>query len=204
MVMCACNVVCALCVVASGVLYVSVGVCVGAGVSVRCVVCGVWCLCVCVCVRGVCCVCGAAWHAEKPPVCRFKNVPVCRFKTPPCEPAERPHVEHMRAFCRYTQRPFKPTHGDVLILHTGGLSLSSPSLFLSSFSSFSLPSFSSLFSLLSSLFSPLPVTMTMITRSVGSLCKQSSDLTQCQCAWTSVHSLLAEHVRIMQETTVLA
>ena len=53
------------------------------------------------------------------------------------------------------------------------------------------------------LFSPLPVTMTMITRPVGSLCKQSSDLPQCQSAWASVHSLFGDDVRIMQETTVL-
>ena len=86
-----------------------------------------------------------------------RKTPVCRFKTPPCVTAKRTHVEHMRAFCTYTRRPFEPTHGDVLNLHTGCLSLSllsSPSLFLSSFllSLFlrSLPfsfSFSALFSL---------------------------------------------------------
>ena len=43
----------------------------------------------------------------------------------------------------------------------------------------------------------------MITRSGGSLCTQSSDLPECQCAWASVHSLFGEHVRIMQEITVL-
>ena len=50
----------------------------------------------------------------------------------------------MRAFCTYTRKRFEPTHGDVLNLHTGSLSLSllyfSLSLVLSSFS---LPSFSS-------------------------------------------------------------
>ena len=45
--------------------------------------------------------------------------------------------------------------------------------------------------------------MTMITPPVGSLCTHSSDLHECHCAWASVHSLFGEHVRIMQETTVL-
>ena len=123
---------------------------------------------------------------------------------------------NMRAFCWHTRKRFEPTHGDVLNLHTGrregGFSYLSlvPSLFLSS-PPFSLPSFfllsfsrslPLLSSLLSSLYSFL-ATMTMITRSVGSLCTQSSDLLECQCAWASVHSLLAEHVRSMQETTVL-
>ena len=36
--------------------------------------------------------------------------------------------------------------------------------------------------------------MTMITRSVGSLCTQSSDLPQCQCACALAHSLSGEHV----------
>ena len=50
----------------------------------------------------------------------------------------------------------------------------------------------------------LSVTMTMITRPVGlSLCTHGSDLPECQSAWTLAHSLLAEHGRIMQETTVL-
>ena len=87
-------------------------------------------------------------------------------------------IEHMRAFCRYTRRRFEPTHGS--------LSLSLLSLFSLSLS----------LSLLSALFSPLPVTMTMITRSVGSLCTQSSDLPECQCAWASVLSLFGEHVHI--------
>ena len=49
-------------------------------------------------------------------------LPVCRFKTSPCVPAKRAHVEHMRAFCRHTRKRFEPTHGDVLFLHTKGLS----------------------------------------------------------------------------------
>ena len=103
---------------------------------------------------------------------------------------------------------FERTHRDVLNLHTGGPSLFLSSLLLSLFrrSSFSLSLVLFLCSLLSSLLSSLPsfsATMTMITRSVGSLCTQSSDLPECQCAWASVHSLFGEHVRIMQETTVL-
>ena len=35
-----------------------------------------------------------------------------------------------------------------------------------------------------------------------SLSRHGSDLPECQSAWTLAHSLLAEHVRIMQETTV--
>ena len=45
--------------------------------------------------------------------------------------------------------------------------------------------------------------MTMITRPLGlSLCTHGSNLPECQSACTSAHSLLGEHVRIMQETTV--
>ena len=39
---------------------------------------------------------------------------MCRFKTHPCVPAERVHVEHMRAFCPHTRMHFENTHGDVL------------------------------------------------------------------------------------------
>ena len=46
--------------------------------------------------------------------------------------------------------------------------------------------------------------MTMITRPVGSLCTDGSDLPECQSAWASVHCLFDDYVRIMQETTVLA
>ena len=102
--------------------------------------------------------CGAAWHAE--------NTSVCRFRTPPCVPGKRPHVLDMRAFSRYTRRRLERTHGGVLNLHTEAffafsaflalclsflLSFSpSPSLLsslLSSLSSFSLLSFSLVFSL---------------------------------------------------------
>ena len=81
-----CGVLC--CVVMCGV---------GAGVGVQCVVCGV-----CgVCVRGVC-VCNAAWHAEKPFVCRFKTSRVYR----------------QNARMLKTCARFAGTHGGVLKVHT--------------------------------------------------------------------------------------
>ena len=70
-----------------------------------------------------------------------------------------------RAFCRYTRKRLEPP----VVLFPFSVSL------LSSHSSFS-------------------ATMTMITRSVGSLCTQSSDLPECQCAWASVHSLFGDYV----------
>ena len=140
---------------------------VGAGVGAQCVVCGVcgvcaWCV---LCVCGVVCVL-CVWRG----LARGKPL-VCRFKTSPCAPAPRAHVEHMRAFYRYTRRRFEPTHGDVSNLHNRGLSLSLLSFSLSLvLSSLSLPSYFSLsLSLLSSLLSSLSATMTMITRPVGSL-----------------------------------
>ena len=127
---------------------------------VWCGVCGVCVVCV-VCVRcGVCgvCVCGAAWHAE--------TSPVCRFQTPPCVRSKRFSVCRQNARMLNTCARFVGTHGGVLNVHTetflnqhtgrkeGGFS--SLSLFLSLFlllSLFrrSLHSFSSTFSLLCSL-----------------------------------------------------
>ena len=139
---------------------------------------------------------------------------MCSFQTSPCVGSQRLRVyrqngrmlEHMRAFCQYTRMPFECTHGSVLNLNTGGLFLS-PLLFLSFLLSLFLRSLSlhssipsALFPLLSALFSSLSITMTMITRPVGSLCTHGS----CQSAWASVHSLVGDYVRIMQETTVLA
>ena len=136
--------------------------------SIRvCVVClcNVWCMVSVVCVRGVCCVCGAAWHAE--------NLP--------CVGPKRLRVDRQNARMCSTCARFARTHGG--LFHGGplSLSLSSPSLFLSSFlvSLFlhSLPSyFSRSLSLLSSLLSSLSATMTMITRPVDSLslCKHGS------------------------------
>ena len=47
--------------------------------------------------------------------------------------------------------------------------------------------------------------MTMITRPAGlSLCTHGSNLPECQSACTLAHSVFGEHVRIMQERTVLA
>ena len=92
-----CGVLC--CVVMCGV---------GGGVSVQCVVCGVYGVCAWCCVVVVlllCCLCVARLGTRKK---------VCRFKTPPCVPAKRPHVFNMRAFCQYTRKRFDPPHGDVL------------------------------------------------------------------------------------------
>ena len=76
---------------------------------VVCVVCVVLCCVVCVVWCGV--VCGAAWHAEK--------TSVCRFKTSPCVPAPRALCYHMRAWCRYTRGRFESTHGGFWDGHTG-------------------------------------------------------------------------------------
>ena len=120
-----------------------------------------------------------------------------RFKTHPCVLAERPHVEHMRAFCRYTRMRCEPTHGDVFN-HTHGEEGRGGRVVVVVFSSltFSLPSLSLFrrsFSLLSSRscrLSPLSATMTMITRPVGLfLCTHGSDLPESQSAGTLAHSL---------------
>ena len=192
---CVCNVcnVCVVVVVCALCVCVCVCVCV-----VSCVVCGcacgmcvlcfggVWCVVVCCVVCGVWCVCVARLDIPCAGSNRLKNA----------------SVFNMRAFCRHTRKRFEPTHGDFLNLHgvEGGrrgflISLSSLSLSLVPFS----------FSALSSpaLFSSLSVTMTMIIRPVGFLCTQSSDLPECQCAWASVHSLLAEHIRSMQKKNCL-
>ena len=198
---------CAFCVLCVWCIVVCVVMCcVGAGVGVQCVVRGV---------RGVCCVCGAAWHAE--------NHPLCRFKTPPCVGSKRIRVYRQnarmlntRAFCRYTRMRFEPTHGDVLNLHTGrweggrggggaggfsSLSFSLPfslSLFLRS-----LPTFSSSYLFLFSLpalvsLSPLSATMTMITRPVGlSLCTHGSDCQRVRVPVLWLIPCLAELVRII-------
>ena len=130
-------------------------------------VCGVWCVVVCV-------ACVARLVTRK--------TPVCRFKTPPCVRSKRLRVYWHNARMLNTSARFASTHGSVLNLHMGGgrggglLSLSRPfSLSLLSFllSLFrrSLPLFSFSFSSFS-----LSVTMTVITRPVGSLCTRNSDL----------------------------
>ena len=169
-----------------------------------CVLCfGVWCVWCVVCV-GVCVgvvsvvsVGGAAWHAENP-VCRFKNASVCTGNTRTCW--------NTRARVAGTHGSVSNVHTEAFWTYTRSVSLSFLSLlslFLS-LSSFlflrSLPSFS----FLSSLFSSLSVTMTMISRPVGSLCVRTAlTCPKGQSAWTLAHSLLAEHVRSMQQTTVL-
>ena len=187
---CVCG-VCNVCCVCVCVLCVCVCVCVQC-VCVCCVLLCAWCcvLCVCVvcllCVCVVCCVLCVGVHCVC--VCGVCVRGVCGArlgtrKTVPCVGSRRLHVYWQNArmcstcarFARTHGGLFEPTHGDVLNLHTGDLSLSSPSLFLSSFllSLFlrSLPSyFSRSLSLLSSLLSSLSATMTMITRPFGSLC----------------------------------
>ena len=114
-------------------------------VVVYCSVCGVCCVCSVVCwvvsvvcgVRRVWCV-GCVWRG----LARGKH-PVCRFKTSPCAGSRRLRVYRQNArMCSTCARfagthagLFETTHGDVLNLHTEGISLSlpSPSLFLSSF-----------------------------------------------------------------------
>ena len=97
----------------------------------------------------------------------------------------------MCAFCRHTRRRFERTHGDVLSIHTwrregrrggggGGVG-----------------------SLLSSLFFPLSNDVNDRSSSRLSLCTHGSNLPEDFSACTLVHSLSGEHVRIMQETTVL-
>ena len=171
--------VCGMCVLCFGVVVCcAVSLCV---VLVLVLVCNVWCVVSVVCVRGVCVVCvrcGVCLLSVCNVAWHAENPPcvaVCSFKTPPCVPAKRAHVE----------------------LSSLLLSLFRRSSFSLSLVLFYLPS-SLLFSLCS-----FSATMTMITRSVGSLCTQSSDLPECQCAWASVHSLFGEHVRIMQETSVV-
>ena len=117
---------CALCVVVSGVLCVCLCVCWCVCVGVRVLVCAesvcvwdvrfmFWCCgvlcCVVMCGVGagvgvqcvVCSICGVcAWCVLCMARLGTRKTPVCRFKTPPCVSAKRAHVEHMRAFCRYT------------------------------------------------------------------------------------------------------
>ena len=67
--------VCGMCVMWFGVVVCcAVSVCVVLVLVLVRGVCGVMCVC-------VVCVCGAAWHAE--------NLPVCRFKTSPCVGSKR-------------------------------------------------------------------------------------------------------------------
>ena len=110
------------------------------------------------------------------------------------------YVQHARVLHVHTEA--------FLNLHTGDLSLSSPSLFLSSFL-FSLPSFSS-FVLFSFSFSALFSHVCSLSNNDNdhsssrlSLCTHGSNLPECQSACTLAYSLFGEHVRIMSETTVL-
>ena len=139
--------------------------------------CGLWCV-----VCGVCGVCvWCVWCVWRGLGTRKNSV--CRFKTSPCVGSKRFRVCRQNARMCSTCARFAGTHGSVLNRHTerregrGGVlfSLSRP-LSLSLFRR-SLPSFSFFVLFLSSLslFSSHSVTMTMITRPVGSLCTHSSD-----------------------------
>ena len=139
------------CVGVCGVVYV-LRVCVGCAFCVLVFwCCGV--LCCVVCVWCVVCVC-VVWRG----LARGK-APVCRFKKSPCVGSKGLRVYRQNARMCSTCARLARTHGGLLNLHTGGLSLSL-SLFLSSFlislvlSSFSLLSFSS-FVLFSFSFSAL-------------------------------------------------
>ena len=114
--LCVCDVCCGVCVVCCFLCVymwccVLFGLCVCAwcggacGVVVSDVLCVVvWCLwcqvcCVCAVWWCVCVVCGAAWHAEPPPL------PVCRFKTSPFVRSRRLRV-------------FRVQHAGLLLVHT--------------------------------------------------------------------------------------
>ena len=154
---------------------VDVALCVHVVLVVCCGV--VWCC-------GV--VCGTAWCAENPstpPRAHVRHASVCSFKTPPCVPARRPHVEHMRASCRCTRRRFETTHGSVLDMSTVGplspllLFFSRPfSSFVVSALLFSSPLFSSLLSPTNTVLSteqrtrrPTLRRLNVMWRTVGSL-----------------------------------
>ena len=75
-------------------------------------------LCLRVVLCGVCgVVCGAAWHAEKPPCVDAKRPRVYRHHAHMCY--------HMCAWCRYTRKRFASTHGGFLDGHTEGRGSSS-------------------------------------------------------------------------------
>ena len=94
----------------------------------------VW--CVVLVVRVVLCVhvvlCVVKLGTRKTPRVYVQNASVCTVRTSPCVPATGPHVQDMRACCRYTRRRPDRTHGGVLNGHTGGFLFSLfSSLFLS-------------------------------------------------------------------------
>ena len=128
-------------------------------------------------------------RGKTPAVCRFQDISVCSdHNASVCAGKHARHVEHMRAFCRYTRKA-EPSHGDVLNLHTEGLSLLSfsLSLVLSSLSSFVLFSFT--FSTLFSLVFSLSNSDNDHSSSRLSLCTHGSNLPECQSSWTLAHSL---------------
>ena len=150
--------------------------------------------CICVCCVLLCVVRFFLSGTEKRSRVYVQNAPVCTFKTP---------ASHWtRAFSKYTRKRFERSHGSVLNVHTGE-SLS-PRVSLLSYVSFFLSrSLSARLSL--SLVGSLclfSITMTMIASPVGSLCTHGPSCPEYQSARALAHSLLGEHVRIMQETIV--
>ena len=71
-----------------------------------------------------CCGVVVVWYVarlgarKKTPRVHVQLASVCTFKMPPCVLARRPHVEHIRAFCRCTRRHFETTHGGVRDMST--------------------------------------------------------------------------------------
>ena len=133
---CTCGVWCWWCVCTCGVVWcVYMWCCVVCVHVVLCVVCtcGV-CVCV-VCTCGVfcwwCVWCVVKLGTRKTPRVYVQNASVCTVRTSPCVPATSPHVQDMRACCRYTRRRPDRTHGGVLNVHTGEVSLLSLLLSLS-------------------------------------------------------------------------
>ena len=122
---------------------------------------------------GVCCLCVARLGTRK-------LVSVCTFKTLPCVPTKRTHTE---TFLTYTRRGGKGSGERILF-----------SLFLSAVVLVLCSSFSSLFPLLSSLFS-LSNNDNGHSSSRLSLWTHGSNLPECQSACTLAHSLFGDHIR---------
>ena len=159
------------------------------------VVCGIRVLCLGVVVY--CCVC---WVVSV--VCLYVWRSLARGKSP-CVGSKRLRVlvQNASVCAGKTRACVEPTHGEEG--RDRGSPLSRPfSLSLFLLSLFRVVLFIRSLSLsLLSLFSSL---LNNHSSSRFCLCTHGSDLPECQSAGTLTHSLLGEHVRIVQETTVLA
>ena len=94
--------------------------CCSGDVCVQCGVCfvrgGVWCVvCLLVCVWSVC---NAAWHAGKPPVCRFKTSPCVRSKRLRVYRQNARMLNRCARFAGTHPRRLECTHVGVLDGHT--------------------------------------------------------------------------------------